>query len=625
MGENHTMNGMRNHGLVLLLAAGLGACGGGGGGGGGNTADALGSETTFDAGPSGGTGGSGGQVTGGGGGETGGSGGETGGTGGATGGTGGATGGSGGTGGTGGTGGVTPDAALGGEPPPADAGATDGGSVPDGGGPTDPDGSVDVVCTPCTADADCGGGLCATVEGARICTVSCAESADCAEGQRCAAIDGQDGLFCLPEAGCEAPPTCIDGDGDGFGEGAGCAGPDCDDAAFDVHPGVADPCDGRDNDCDGASDEDFAPEACGLGACAAMSACVNGVEAVCIPGAPVGDDSVCNGIDDDCDGETDESFLPRSCGLGVCEAFSACENGAETACEPGIPELLDDTTCNGIDEDCNGVEDEDFVGDVCGQGACAVTAHCEAGQAVCEPNAPLAADDVSCNGVDDNCNGETDEGWTPSQSCGLGVCQAQGVCDPAVGEVCTPSEAPRALDDTCDGLDDDCDGPIDEECGDNNFSFRIVRLDAGTLDVAIVYRQTASPLAEAEDTQPRVLNLWVRPGASLAIVPDNEETVEDERATPGAALLVAEKDLTVQQTANGAIRLVALAVNTNRIAPDAATGDAEIAILHFTLAGAAPHTLTWIENQPDLGIRGTTIAPDEAAAIMSLTDAAFGG
>jgi hypothetical protein len=467
--------------------------------------------------------------------------------------------------------------------------------------------------------------VCATVEGARICTISCGDAADCAAGQTCAAIDGQEGLFCLPEAGCAVAPTCVDGDGDGYGDGDGCLGLDCDDAAFDVHPGVADPCDGRDNDCDGTSDEDFAPEVCGLGACAATSACTNGVEAPCIPGAPAGDDAVCDGIDADCDGETDEDFVPRSCGLGVCEAFNTCENGVESACEPGLPELLDDTTCNGIDEDCNGVEDEDFVGDVCGQGACAVTAHCEAGRAVCEPNAPLAADDVTCNGVDDDCNGETDEGWQPSQSCGLGVCQAQGVCDPAVGEVCTPSEAPRDLDDTCDGLDDDCDGAIDEECGDNNFSFRIENLDANRLDVAIIYRQTASPLADAEDTQPRVLNLWVRPGASLAIVPDNEDTIEDERASLGEALIVADKDLTVQQTADGALRLVALAINTNRIAPDPMTGEAEIAILHFTLAGAAPHVLTWIENMPDLGIRGTTIAPDEAAAIMSLTDAAFGG
>jgi len=57
-----------------------------------------------------------------------------------------------------------------------------------------------------------------------------------------------------------------DGDGDGFGAGAAihtCAPPaghvavafDCDDAAPAVHPGVAETCDGRDEDCDGFTDE----------------------------------------------------------------------------------------------------------------------------------------------------------------------------------------------------------------------------------------------------------------------------------------------------------------------------------------------------------------------------------
>ena len=65
---------------------------------------------------------------------------------------------------------------------------------------------------------------------------------------------------------------CGDGDGDGFDDHS-CNGLDCDDEDPAVHPGVADPCDSIDQDCDGA---DGIPE---------------------IPG---------NGIDDDCDGRIDE-------------------------------------------------------------------------------------------------------------------------------------------------------------------------------------------------------------------------------------------------------------------------------------------------------------------------------
>ena len=74
-------------------------------------------------------------------------------------------------------------------------------------------------------------------------------------------------------------------------------------------------CNGVDDDCDGSIDEDYvnAPTSCGVGECAATGtlSCVAGVEVNnCTPGTPgaegpVGDVSCSDGLDNDCDGNTD--------------------------------------------------------------------------------------------------------------------------------------------------------------------------------------------------------------------------------------------------------------------------------------------------------------------------------
>lgn len=239
-------------------------------------------------------------------------------------------------------------------------------------------------------------------------------------------------------------------------------------------------CDGTDDDCDGAVDEDFAgvPTACGAGACgqAGITTCIEGqVVDTCVPGAPAPDDSVCDGIDADCDGAVDEDFLAleTTCGVGSCArgGSTICISGAILDdCTPGQPADTD-TTCDGLDDDCDGAADEEYVAEVtqCGAGACAAagSARCVAGAEVddCSPGVP-APSDSGCDGIDDDCDGTPDdEHPVQPTTCGIGACAALGelVCAGGVStDTCEPG-TPALLDLACDGVDEDCDGVADED------------------------------------------------------------------------------------------------------------------------------------------------------------------
>ncbi|MDI1482933.1 MopE-related protein [Polyangium sp. y55x31] len=180
-------------------------------------------------------------------------------------------------------------------------------------------------------------------------------------------------------------------------------------------------CDGLDNDCDQIPDDSF-PEkgkACTsdkLGACAkGKYSCTNGA-LVCVPDVtPIPE--TCNGIDDDCDGTVDDSIpgTGGECGtglLGVCANGAISCNGTSIDCFPVTPQSPE--KCNGLDDDCDGVIDENNPegGTACqtGQsaGCSAGTRKCTNGAIVCEPNASSTPE--QCNGIDDNCNGVVDEG-----------------------------------------------------------------------------------------------------------------------------------------------------------------------------------------------------------------------
>ncbi|PIE20197.1 MAG: hypothetical protein CSA66_01180 [Proteobacteria bacterium] len=272
-----------------------------------------------------------------------------------------------------------------------------------------------------------------------------------------------------------------DGDGDGFGAPGDalclCApaapytarnATDCDDSAPTTNPASGERCDGADNDCDGATDEQ------GAAGCALYFS------------------------DDDGDGFGDPADFACLCAAadpyltargGDCD--DAPPGGA--ANNPGLPEACGD----GIDNDCDGLTDEpgaedctpwfrDADGDTWGLSGdslclCApVGEHtatrggdCNDNEAAAHPEAP-----ERCDGVDNDCDAFVDEAgaadcedrYADRDRDGHGVDEAQCLCEAAIPYTAAtvddcddtnPFINPRGAE-VCNGLDDDCNGDIDE-------------------------------------------------------------------------------------------------------------------------------------------------------------------
>ncbi|MDP6942755.1 MAG: MopE-related protein [Myxococcota bacterium] len=250
--------------------------------------------------------------------------------------------------------------------------------------------------------------------------------------------------------------------------------PTCTSTCADPDDCPDDTCDGVDDNCDGSTDEGFTVQGttCGVGPCEAtgVTLCLGGaVTDTCIAGEPAADDATCDGVDDDCDGIADEDFTPAdtACGVGACEAagVTSCADGVEAnSCSPGEPGL-DDATCDGVDDDCDGIADEDFVSETstCGQGVCEANGvtSCvdgiESDSCVILPDA--SPDDATCDGADDDCDGSIDEDYaTSATTCGVGTCEAAGELSCVEGQ-----EA-----DSCSATEPSCDGKAcddDDGCG----------------------------------------------------------------------------------------------------------------------------------------------------------------
>ncbi len=240
-------------------------------------------------------------------------------------------------------------------------------------------------------------------------------------------------------------------------------------------------CDSLDNDCNGRVD-DVAGNAC---------ACAPGTMRACYSG-PAGTQ-----------------------GVGRCRAGTqvcAADGRSYGACAGDVGPAVE--VCNAADDDCDGqTDDAAGVGDHCaaGLGACERRGHlsCDlrAGAVVCDATAGPAGAEV-CNGLDDDCDGQTDDGLDLGAACeaGLGVCRAVGVrvCDGAGAVVCSAVPG-RAGSETCDGRDDDCDGEIDE--GDPGGGVDCPTGDLGACATGVTHCRDGAPVCDAVTTpEPEVCN-----------------------------------------------------------------------------------------------------------------------
>jgi len=201
-------------------------------------------------------------------------------------------------------------------------------------------------------------------------------------------------------------------------------------------------CDGLDNDCDGTTDEGFPiGEVCQklMGGCVTNGnwACGADGTATCDAAAPTPVDELCDGIDNDCDDSIDEAFM-----------FN-----------------IDVNHCGGCDQAC----DQPNAAMECNAGSCVMTGCLDGfgnpnGDDTDGCECDITGPEV-CNQIDDDCDGQTDEGLGLGDACtaGLGACAVDGatVCGDDGSVVCGAT-ANAPVDEICNGFDEDCDGAIDE-------------------------------------------------------------------------------------------------------------------------------------------------------------------
>ena len=239
----------------------------------------------------------------------------------------------------------------------------------------------------------------------------------------------------------------LDTDGDDFGQGdariqssipqgqySALVAGDCRPGDKSSYPGATELCDGNDNNCNNLPDDveniktqcyDVADRKyAGVGACSyGYYTCLGDKFSDSCTGdvAPIAE--ICDGLDNDCNGQTDEIFDGDGDGYTTCgtktdgtdkivDARVDCRDNDSTI-SPGTQEM-----CNGVDDDCSGTEDDNLVYPNADNqnGVCAgVVKVCQGVLGWEEPEYSLVEDyeegqELTCDGRDNNCDGRTDEG-----------------------------------------------------------------------------------------------------------------------------------------------------------------------------------------------------------------------
>ncbi len=234
----------------------------------------------------------------------------------------------------------------------------------------------------------------------------------------------------------------------------------CDGLVDEIFPGVGGSCDGPDTD------------QCAEGTLACSS---DHLGTTCSD--TTGDAmELCNGgTDDDCDGMTDEGCTctdgaTQSCGSGVGECMAGtqtCAAGAWGPCMGSVGPTSE--LCDGLDNNCDGATDEGFVlgmacdgadADFCTEGT--TTCDPSTGGVVCSDTTGSSAE--TCNAMDDDCDGASDEGFSVGMACDgtdADACnEGMIACNGTGGASCSDTTGDSV--EVCNGADDDCDGNVDE-------------------------------------------------------------------------------------------------------------------------------------------------------------------